>query len=133
MQTLGARTALFTVDTVVSAAPLWLVPLLLAVRWEGIIYILLTFLNVSLTFEKVFTSWPCLAASRNADVVPAGLGIKSLIHPLTHGQFVSQVDRAETKFEKGVSDRNLPPVSSFCLSTRVVVFLIRVIVHVPHC
>ena len=45
--------------------------------------------------------------SRNAAVVPASLGFKSLTPPTTHAQFDNKAYHAETKFEKGASDRNL--------------------------
>ena len=47
--------------------------------------------------------------SRNAAVVPTSLGFKSLIPPTTHMRFDNKAFRAETKFEKGASDRNLQP------------------------
>ena len=44
------------------------------------------------------------------------------LHPLTHAQFVSKAYCAETKFEKGASDRNSPPVlvqPSYTLFTQI--------------
>ena len=52
--------------------------------------------------------------SRNAAVVPASLGFKSLTPPTTHAQFGNKAYRAETKFEKGASDRNLQPSLCVC-------------------
>ena len=73
-----------------------------------------TFLDVALTFGKNFTIFSSFTHAQ-LKVVLASLGFKSLTPPTTHAQFGNKAHRAETKFEKGASDRNSHPVAKACV------------------
>ena len=89
-----------------------------------------TFLVDILMFllQKISQVLVVLAMSWNASVVSAGFRVQP--HPLTHAQFFSKARRAELKFEKGASDRNLHPET---LNTSGSVFALLIGRHHVHC